>query len=163
MTRPGRNGSGDAPDGVSETPVNQDDLVINFIGVSARPREDGALDLLLETTRGDIPGILHASEGNDGVVLFIAGGPELKGPADGLYERLATELAMEGITSLRIGERRPGVFVECVGDVLAGLSFLRGIGAGRVALVGHSFNGAIAIKAAGFSDLVVAVGALSAQ
>ncbi len=149
------------PDGGGN--IDQDDLVINFTGVSARPREDGALDILLETTRGVIPGILHPCEGEDGVVVFIAGGRELKGPADGLYERLATEFMNEGITSLRLGERRPGVFIESVGDVLAGLSFLKGIGARRVALVGHSFNGAVAIKAAEFSEIVVGVGALSAQ
>jgi alpha/beta superfamily hydrolase len=143
--------------------ISEEDLVINFTGVSARPREDRALDVLLETTRGVIPAILHACEGEDGVVMFIAGGRELKGPADGLYERLATEFMDEGITSLRLGERRPGVFIESVGDVLAGLSFLKGIGAKRVVLVGHSFNGAVAIKAAEFSEMVVAVGALSAQ
>ena len=143
--------------------IGEEDLVINFTGVSARPRDDGELDILLETTRGAIPGILHPCEGEDGVVIFIGGGQELKGPADGIYERLATEFMAEGITSLRLGERRPGVFIESVGDVLAGLSFLKGIGAKRVALVGHSFNGAVAIKAAEFSEIVVAVGALSAQ
>ena len=147
--------SGQPPDGGGS--IGEEDLVINFTGVSARPREDEALDILLETTRGVIPGILHPCEGEDGVVIFIAGGRELKGPADGIYERLATEFMAEGITSLRLGERRPGVFIESVGDVLAGLSFLKGIGAKRVVLVGHSFN------AAEFSEMVVAVGALSAQ
>jgi hypothetical protein len=154
-------GSGQPPDGGGT--IGEEDLVINFTGVSARPREDGALDILLETTRGVIPGILHPCEGEDGVVIFIAGGRELKGPADGIYERLAIEFMTEGITSLRLGERRPGVFIESVGDVLAGLSFLKGIGAKRVVLVGHSFNGAVAIKAAEFSEMVIAVGALSAQ
>ena len=168
MSASGSDNERNLPENRQSTPdgggsVGEDDLVINFTGVSARPREDGALDILLETTRGVIPGILHPCEGEDGVVVFIAGGRELKGPADGLYERLATEFMSEGITSLRLGERRPGVFIESVGDVLAGLSFLKGIGARRVVLVGHSFNGAVAIKAAEFSEIVVGVGALSAQ
>lgn len=162
MATHGGNGANERPSG-QDHPENEEDLVINFTGVAARPRPDSAFDILLQTTRGDIPAVLHPCEGQEGVAVFIGGGQEMKGPADGLYERLAGELSQEGVTVFRVGERRPGVFVECVGDVLAALSFLKGIGAGRVALVGHSFNGAVAIKAASFSGLVTAVAALSAQ
>ena len=51
--------------------IREDDLVINFKGVSAEPREDGAIDVVMETNRGDTPAILHPCEGQDGVVLFI--------------------------------------------------------------------------------------------
>ena len=46
---------------------------------------------------------------------------------------------------------------------MAGLSFLKGIGHQRVALVGHSFGGAVAIAAATLSPLAVAVVAISSQ
>jgi alpha/beta superfamily hydrolase len=146
-----------------QEPPSEDDLVITFSGVSARPHEDGTLEIILQTNRGDIPGILHPCEGQDGVVLFVGGGPQLKGPADGLYERLAQELVTEGISSFRVGQRRPEAFVEAVGDTLAGISFLKGIGAARIALVGHSANGAVAIKAAAFSEIVVGVASLAGQ
>ncbi len=164
MAMQGSNGNGHQEgEGRPAEPEQDDDLVINFTGVSARPRDDGAMDILLETNRGDIPGILHPCEGQDGVVIFIGGGRELKGPADGLYERLAADLAAAGVTAFRLGLRRPEVFFESVGDVLAGVSFLKGIGAARMALVGHSSNGAVAIKSAGFSGLVVGVASLSGQ
>jgi len=89
------------------------------------------------------------------------GGSE--GPADGVYGRLAVPLRDRGLSTLRLGYREPGVFGECVLDALAGLSFLKGIGAREVAVVGHSFGGAVAIKAAQLSDVAVAVVAMSSQ
>ncbi len=67
------------------------------------------------------------------------------------------------MTGLRLHYRKPNEFQECVLDVLGGVSFLRGIGAQRVALVGHSFGAAVVIKAGELSELVVAVAALSPQ
>ena len=48
-------------------------------------------------------------------------------------------------------------------DYLGGVSFLRGVGAERVVLVGHSFGAAVVIKAGELSDAVVGVVALSPQ
>jgi len=48
-------------------------------------------------------------------------------------------------------------------DVLAACSFLQGVGAERVVLVGHSFGGAVVIKAGQLAPLVKAVVALSPQ
>ena len=67
------------------------------------------------------------------------------------------------MSGLRVHYRPPGEFEECVLDVLAGVSFLRGVGAGAIAVVGHSFGGAVVIKAAELSPHVVAVAALSPQ
>ena len=164
MVESGSNGHGDPPDASQNgEPTEDDDLVVTFTGVSAKPNEDGTIDLVIGTNRGDIPAVLHPKEGQDGAVIFVGGGRELKGPADGIYEDLARELTEHGITSLRLGQRRPEVFIEAVADVLAGISFMRGIGAARLALVGHSSNGAVAIKSAAFSPLVTAVASLSGQ
>jgi hypothetical protein len=57
----------------------------------------------------------------------------------------------------------PNNFEECMLDVLAGCSFLGGIGAGAIVLVGHSFGAAVVIKAGQLSERVVAVAALSPQ
>ena len=164
MVESGSNGHRDTPDDEQQGASPQDDdLVVTFTGVSAKPNDDGTIDLIIGTNRGEIRAILHPREGQDGAVIFVGGGRELKGPADGMYEELAKELTEQGVTSLRLGQRRPEVFIEAVADVLAGISFMRGIGARRLALVGHSSNGAVAIKSAAFSPDVVAVASLSGQ
>ncbi|MBI4233419.1 MAG: alpha/beta fold hydrolase [Chloroflexi bacterium] len=98
-----------------------------------------------------------------GVVWVWGARGGFEGPAGGIYGVLAEELLAEGITSLRLDYRDPRALHESVLDTLAGVSFLKGIGCGRVALVGHSFGGAVVIAAAPFSPVVVAVAALSSQ
>lgn len=144
------------------------DLEIAIEAVAARERSDRALDAILQTSRGEITGVLHPCEGETSGVLFVGGAlGGLDGPAHAIYPRLAHELANRGdglgLSSLRLHYRQPGEFTECVLDVLAGLSFLKGIGAKRVALVGHSFGAAVAIKAGELSGLVTGVAALSSQ
>ena len=48
-------------------------------------------------------------------------------------------------------------------DALAACSFLRGVGAERAVVVGHSFGGAVAIRAGQLAPLATAVAALSPQ
>jgi len=143
------------------------DLEIAIAGVAARDREDGALDLVLRTTRGEIAGVLHPCEGEAGAAVFAGGAlGGLDGPAHAVYPRLADALRgpeAGGLSSLRLQYRQPGEFSECVLDVLAGLSLLKGLGAARVALVGHSFGAAVAIKCGELSELVTGVAALSPQ
>jgi alpha-beta hydrolase superfamily lysophospholipase len=85
------------------------------------------------------------------------------GPASGIYKELSTRLVEKGLSSLRLNYRQPGEFEECVMDVLGALSFVKGIGGGAVVLVGHSFGGAVVIKAGELSPAVAAVAALSSQ
>jgi fermentation-respiration switch protein FrsA (DUF1100 family) len=59
--------------------------------------------------------------------------------------------------------RRPNHVVHCVLDILCGIAFLADQGVDRVALVGHSFGGAIVISAGAVSPLVIAVVAMSSQ
>ena len=156
---------------MADTPLDSEDLSgdaeIAIEAVAGRERPDGAFDLLIKTSRGEISGILHACEGEPAAALFLGGAMGgFDGPAGGLYARLAQELSAResgGLSGLRLHYREPGEFLECVLDALAGLSFLKGIGAQRVALVGHSFGAAVAIKAGGISDLACGVAALSSQ
>jgi pimeloyl-ACP methyl ester carboxylesterase len=69
----------------------------------------------------------------------------------------------EGVTSLRVEYREPGEFEECVVDALAACSFLKGIGATETVIVGHSFGGAVAVKAGELADLAKAVVGMSSQ
>ena len=141
------------------------DLELSILGVAGKERPDGAVDININSTRGEINGILHTCEGEPGAVIYVGGAlGGFDGPAGGLYSKLARELTSPGgMTGLRLHYRRPGEFEECVLDVLGGVSFLRGVGAERVVLVGHSFGAAVVIKAGELSDAVVGVAALSPQ
>jgi dienelactone hydrolase len=59
--------------------------------------------------------------------------------------------------------RQPNEFDECVLDTLAALTFLKGMGHDRAALIGHSFGGAVVINAGTLSPLVATVVAVSSQ
>ncbi|MEJ5221196.1 MAG: alpha/beta hydrolase [Tepidiforma sp.] len=143
-----------------------EDLDLRILRVAAAPLESqpGALRIRLETTRGTIDGILHPVEGGTAALVCVGGAMGgLDGPADRLYARLPALLEPSRVTVLRLDYRQPNVFEECVLDVLAGCSFLRGIGAAELALVGHSFGGAVVIKAAELHPAVRGVVAMSPQ
>lgn len=140
------------------------DLELRILRAGAQDAGDGSYRVLLQTTRGDLAGLLHPCEGGTAAVVFVGGASGgLGGPAGDLYGELAGELVDAGVTSFRVGYRDPEAFAECVLDALAGVSFLTGIGAERIALIGHSMGGAVAIKAAELSAATVAVAALSSQ
>jgi pimeloyl-ACP methyl ester carboxylesterase len=142
-----------------------DDLDLRILRVSAgQGDQEGSLRLRLETSRGLIEGTLHPIEGGTGAVVCVGGAMGgLDGPADRLYARLPGLLAAAGVTVLRVEYRQPNNFEECVLDTLAACSFLKGIGASGVVLVGHSFGAAVVIKAGEIAPFVQAVAALSTQ
>ena len=144
------------------------ELSIQVVGVAQAPAPQGQTGqgIILQTTQGDIPCLYHTRETPPphGAVLWVWGARGgFDGPADGVYGSLAKELTEVGIASLRLDYRMPGAIPESVMDTLAGASFLKGIGFQRIALVGHSFGGAVVIAAAPFSPVTVAVAALSSQ
>ncbi len=145
--------------GQGESQEQPAEFVLEFKQLGYRPNPDGTLDILMQTSRGDITGVLHPAIGNTGVVLF--GGVD--GPAEGVYRRLSPELVERGISAFRIEFRQRGELAESVGDMLAALSFLQGIGATHVIAVGASFGGAVAIRAGILSPLVSGVATLASQ
>ena len=139
-------------------------LALELRGASAEPADNGAERVVLDTSRGAIECRYHDAGSGDAAVLWVFGaGGGLGGPAGGVYERLGARLAPEGLASLQVAYRRPAQLAECVLDVLAGTAYLAERGRTRVALVGHSFGGAVAITAGAASEAVVAVCALSSQ
>ena len=121
--------------------------------------------LLLVTNRGPIQTIIHhdpTSPTHRGIVWVGGARGGFEGPAGSMYKLLGDGLS-PGITSIRLDYRQPNVLVECVMDTLAALSFLSGTGHTDVILVGHSFGGAVVIKAAPYSEVVKGVIALSSQ
>lgn len=145
------------------TPDGDLDLKLLRVSAAAGEAPDSFL-LHLETSRGPIEGILHPVEGGTGAVVCVGGAMGgLDGPAGGLYGRLPALLSAAKVTVLRINYREPNKFEECVLDALAGCSFLKGIGASSVVLVGHSFGGAVVIKAGELAPIVCAVVSMSPQ
>lgn len=125
----------------------------------------GFLPVGLVTSRGTVD-LRHYPAGagaRAGVVFMggVAGGWD--SPADGLYPRLASELAAEGITGVRVRFRHSTVLDACVEDALAAVQFLESAGCRTVAVVGHSFGAAVALQAAARSDLVHTVVTLATQ
>ena len=159
----------DSPGGNgADTPTNgenPEDLTLSIQGVRARPGDvSGEMTVELNTTRGVITTHLRPCEGKTGCVVFLGGaGGGVSGPANKVYERIAIELVEVGVSSLRVEYREPGEFEESVADALAGCSFLRGIGGTDAIVVGHSFGGAVAIKAGQLNELVKGVVAMSSQ
>ncbi|MBE0609987.1 MAG: dienelactone hydrolase family protein [Dehalococcoidia bacterium] len=142
------------------------ELDLRVLRVAAAPLDPAgtALRVRLETTRGNIDAVLHPVEGGSGAVICVGGAMGgVDGPADNLYARLPGLLAPHAVTVLRMEYRHPNDFEECVLDVLAGCSFLRGIGASELALIGHSFGGAVVIKAGELHESVTGVVSMSPQ
>jgi|GEM_PF-3374301 len=63
-------------------------------------------------------------------------------PVDGIYQRLADTLEQEGVDSVFVQYRQPGVVDPSVQDALAGVNYLRTHHVDRMAIVGWSFGGA---------------------
>lgn len=142
-----------------------DDLTLSLKNVAASPGDvPDSLNLMLQTTRGDIKGIFHPVEGGSGAAIFVGGAMGgLDGPANSLFKRIPDKLRDSAVSSLRLHYRHPDDLEECVLDVLAGCSFLKGIGATDIVLVGHSFGGAVVIKAGQLHEMVRAVVSMSPQ
>ena len=131
---------------------------------AGQPDETGAMPLVLRTSRGDLRAIFHPVEGGTAALVCVGGAMGgLDGPAEGIYGRLAGLLADSRVSVLRLDYRQPNVFDECVADTLVGCSFLKGIGATDVALVGHSFGAAVVIKAGELAPIVRGVASMSPQ
>ncbi|HET8646957.1 MAG TPA: dienelactone hydrolase family protein [Vicinamibacteria bacterium] len=145
-------------------PRQDEDYELSIQGVALAPDGEGEYHLVLRTSRGDIPGQFTVCEGGTGAALLVSGAAGgLDGPADGIYVRIAEALRGRRVSTLRLHYRQPGEFDECLLDVLGALSFLKGIGAERVVIVGHSFGGAVAIRAGVLSPIVSGVAAMSSQ
>lgn len=132
-------------------------------GVKSQPLDGGQSRVILTTSNGDMEGIFHPADGNSGVIWVCGALGGFDGPSFAIFTVLSHELTDEGISSLRLNYRFPGDFDECVFDVLVAIRFLEQQGVNTVALVGHSFGGAVVIMAGTMSPRVKAVVGLSSQ
>ena len=108
-----------------------------------------------------------ASSGSTDAVLCVGGfDGGFEGPAEAIYPELAETAPARGIGVLRLDFRvktSPSPIDDGTADVLAGIAWLQDLGIQRIALIGHSYGGAIVIRAAARSDSAVGVCALSTQ
>lgn len=102
------------------------------------------------TMRGLLTVLWHGDPDAEAAVVLGGGAMGgLLGPADGLYHWLGEELAPagSGIGVLRVGWRRPNDLDLCTLDLLAVADLVARAGAKRFVTGGHSFGGAIAVRA----------------
>jgi dienelactone hydrolase len=137
---------------------------LKIISVNAAQAADDYRVVNILTERGEVKGRYYKNSGDRLAVLFVGGvGGGFDSPADDLYPKLATSLLDEGIASLRVCFRKSTDLEESVLDVMAGLQVLEGDGMRSLALVGHSFGGAVVIQAASAFPSVRTVVTLAAQ
>jgi hypothetical protein len=128
-----------------------------------REKRNNNEHVIINTKDGDIACILHTAVGNRGIIWVCGALGGLDGPSFGVFRTVSEQLVANNLTSLRLHYRLPGNFEECVVDVLTGINFLVGKGVKKIALVGHSFGGAVVIQAGTMSPFVKAVVGLSSQ
>ena len=123
--------------------------------------------LKLKTNRGIVQCRYYLGNREDWGAIWVGGvGGSQSGwnsPAKGLYPRLCQELTQSRITSLWIRYRYEHQLLESVFDVLTGIQYLKNKGICKIALIGHSFGGAVVIHSAVSSDLVRTVITLATQ
>ncbi len=117
----------DRPDPAAQGPDNS--IAMSIPGITEGTLPDGQTGdpLVIQTSRGDIPVIVHrAEEAKLGVVWVCGARGGFGGPGPGTYMRLAEQFTVQGITSLRLDYRDPNNLPECVLDRMAGVAFFKG-------------------------------------
>jgi hypothetical protein len=108
----------------------------------------GLRHLELYTTGGLLTLLWHGPADARAAVLMMGGAMGgLLGPAGGLYQALGSRFADLGIATVRVGYRQPNVIDRCVHDVVAVAELSSQGGGDRFVTVGHSFGGAVALRA----------------
>jgi len=136
---------------------------IERISVQSIPLGSGSDQVILGTPNGDIECIYHSVGEPRGVIWVSGARGGFDGPSSGVYSKVSRELVSKGMNSLRLNYRFPGELDHCITDVLIAIRFLDCLGIDRIALVGHSFGGAVVIMAGIMTTQVKAVVALSSQ
>jgi pimeloyl-ACP methyl ester carboxylesterase len=104
-----------------------------------------------------------AGKSTSAVILIGGVGGGFDSPAGGLYPKLAAEMPGLGVAVLRVRYRKPHDLEASTADVLRAAAFLKEHGHQTLAIVGHSFGGAVAIRAALRNESIGAVVTLATQ
>jgi uncharacterized protein len=141
--------------------VSEEEVNLRILGVEPGGEVAGAQWITIRSSRGPIALILHPTRephpapGEVGCAALCVSGAigGFDGPA-ALYPRLGLELPRLGVSVARLNYRAPDEFR---------VNFLGAAGQRRIALIGHSMGGAVAINAGTLSPAVATVIAISSQ
>jgi pimeloyl-ACP methyl ester carboxylesterase len=156
--------------GIYSDPDPEDEDLVNYqMNINdlerSKVNREGYQRIVQHTSRGEIEARFYPAPGTHRAVLYMGGiGGGFDSPVHGeLYPTLCRRFQKGGIAGLRVRFRYPTDLTEAVMDVLAGISFLGAEGIDRIALVGHSFGGAVVVQAAVLSLSVRACVTLATQ
>lgn len=109
---------------------------------------DGLRHVEIYTLGGLLTLLWHGHPAAEHLVIACGGAMGgLLGPADGIYHDLGLRFADQGIGLVRVGYRKPNDLGGCVHDLVAVAELGARRGAKRFVTMGHSFGGAVAIRA----------------
>lgn len=133
------------------SPERSDDTPVDGLGVLAEQFVEVADGIELHelyTPTGLLSLLWYRADGAERAVVM--GGGALGGllGGAGLYHELGQSLAASQIAAVSIGWREPNNLDRCTHDMLAAMQLMARRGAQRFVTVGHSFGGAIAVRAA---------------
>ena len=126
-------------------------LINDNMGVGGQITKDGYIPVKLLTSRQEgVECRYYHAEGTQKAVIWVGGiGGGWDTPSRALFPQLCQKLVNNvRVRSLRVRYRYPRDLDESVTDVIAGIKFFQDAGIRSVGLVGHSFGGAVVIKAA---------------
>jgi pimeloyl-ACP methyl ester carboxylesterase len=145
-------------------PIYDESFEMIVQDVEIEPQREEYHPVKLITSRGSIHCRYYSVQDAEKAVIWVGGvGGGWDTPARGLYPLLCEHLRTEAIASLRVRYRNPTQLEESILDVLAGITYLQDEGIESLALVGHSFGGAVVIQAAAQSPDVHTVVTLATQ
>ena len=121
--------------------------------------------VLLQTTLGEIGCLFNRTEPLESAVLWAGSwrGESAAQRTSPIASGVSANLMEDGIASLMLRYRQNAQLGSCIRDAQAAVSFLESQGVRRIAIVGHSFSGAVVISVAPLSQSIVAVVALASQ
>jgi hypothetical protein len=142
--RPEASEAAAAPEASEPPPL----AALEVLAVQEAAITDALTHVELFTLRGLLTVLWHGPRDASQVVLACGGAMGgLLGPADGLYHDLGTSFADRGIATLRVGWRKPNDLERCTHDLVAAADLAFRSGGRRFVTIGHSFGGAIALRA----------------
>jgi dienelactone hydrolase len=139
--------------------------LLEMLAVQEVELAPGIRHLEAYTMGGLLTVLWHGPRDAERVVVACGGAMGgLLGPAGSLYQHLGETLGDAGIGTLRVGYRKPNDLDRCTIDLCAAVDLAARSGARRAITMGHSFGGAIAIRAAcALGDAVAGVVTFATQ